>query len=497
MADGPSRSPAENVEVLVPMRDKLLRQWGKEDMVVAVARLHLGSALLKADRCEEAAVELKECLCRGIAVCGARSPQVLGPRRELASALLRLGRFPECLEQWRAIGKTYKRHGPRSDLAVAHRETGRVLQCLGNTEGALIEVATALEIHAEGQCAPRDVSATKFLMGTLYNLMARHEDALASFQEALRLSKEGGAEETEVVAQYFAIGTTLIDMRRHPEALEAFTEAHGLCTSTKTSEAFKSMIESQLAHVRQRLGLASAEEALEAHGRAAVAAAWMPECTRTGTSVLQAMLLRDAGRLDEAEAHLRKVLASAATDALRGAVLSLLGTVLAASGRFDEAVAVHEESLALVRAAHGEGDFNLASSYANYGGTLRLAGRLEESEEMLRRGMDICASSCAAPKAALTAHLNMTLGEVHLARRDLGAAMGAFREAWGPFADPQDRVRVGLRLGDVYTLRLRYLDGLALYSEAEALAKQHGLDAMTEQARSRTSLVVEKLTTGA
>ena len=155
---------------------------------------------------------------------------------------------------------------------------------------------------------------------------------------------------------------------------------------------------------------------------------------------------QQAGRLDDAEAVYRKLLADDPADA---DAWHLLGTVAAARRHWDDAVAHIERALALSPA-------NPIYS-ANLAETLRLAGKFAAAESTCRRGLQSNPSF---------AQLWNTLGCVLLARRQLIEAVTAFRRAVS--CDPQHLMAMlncGTTLYDLGELD----QALAAYEAALAL----------------------------
>ena len=143
--------------------------------------------------------------------------------------------------------------------------------------------------------------------------------------------------------------------------------------------------------------------------------------------------LQAEGRLDEAVAQYRQVLALTPDDALAH---SNLGTALAAQGRLDEAVGHYERALALV-----PGD---ADTHSNLGNALLSLGRPDEGVASMRRALDIDPGSAEAHAAlGIALHDGGELDDtiVHLRRAiDLGVVSAELHNRLGIALGSQGRL---------------------------------------------------------
>lgn len=194
--------------------------------------------------------------------------------------------------------------------------------------------------------------------------------------------------------------------------------------------------------------------------------------------------LQAQGRLDEAVAQYRQVLAATPDDALAH---SNLGTALAALGRLDEAVGHYERALAL---APGDAD-----AHSNLGNALLAAGRGDEGVASLRRALGIDPGSAEAHAAlGLALHERGELDDAaaHLRRAlELGAASAELRNRLGIVLGSQDRlaeaavefrralaldpehVDARANLGTALQMQGRLEEAVAQFREAMRIAPDH------------------------
>lgn len=166
----------------------------------AEIRLHLGQALLGADRVVEAAEEL--------ATAAALDPQQTGAWLGLADAHSRLGEQQEALAALRAGQKA------QPGEAVFWREEARLLRILGRSSKARQAIAVAIELQ------PTDA----FLRAGMSELLweeRRPEEALDELRRAIELDGEN--------PRYWnALGQRLGELGRFSEAEPAFRRAASL-----------------------------------------------------------------------------------------------------------------------------------------------------------------------------------------------------------------------------------------------------------------------------
>lgn len=157
-----------------------------------------------------------------------------------------------------------------------------------------------------------------------------------------------------------------------------------------------------------------------------------------------AQLLYYEGNLAEAEAPLRDLLAreralNAGVQTKReGVILNALGAVLRLTRRFDEAMTVQVEALALRKIVEGESSLAAAESHNNIGAIHFGAGRFEDAIRSHQNAMDIRVARLRPGHPLLLASsLNLGLslqrvGQVEKALPMLRLAVDGWEAAYGP-----------------------------------------------------------------
>jgi tetratricopeptide (TPR) repeat protein len=120
-----------------------------------------------------------------------------------------------------------------------------------------------------------------------------------------------------------------------------------------------------------------------------------------------------------------------------GAALQALGQVLAMQGKYTDAIATFERSLALIRREYGERHPHVASALGNLGAAFGQAGRIDRSRELQEEAIRIRTATMGAehPDNA-TAHLNLAntlleTGQLDEARRHIGRALEMYERTYG------------------------------------------------------------------
>jgi tetratricopeptide (TPR) repeat protein len=121
-----------------------------------------------------------------------------------------------------------------------------------------------------------------------------------------------------------------------------------------------------------------------------------------------------------------------------GAALQALGQVLAMQGEYDDAIAMFERSLALIRREYGDRHPHVASALGNLGAAFGQAGDIERSRELQEEAIRIRSATMGPdhPDNA-TAYLNLAntlleTGRLDDARRHAARALAMYERTYGP-----------------------------------------------------------------
>lgn len=221
------------------------------------------------------------------------------------------------------------------DLTGVQANLGRALLALGQSGDAVAE----LEKVAERQ--PALVEA-QINLAWAYLGVKRVGDALAAAQRAVAL------EPGSALARY-ALGSALLAHRRHDEAAEQFRAC--VKQDPKNIAAWNNLGTLQLLAGR-------ADQAVQAYESALAAAQASASGLPGGLRFNYAQALGQLGRLDQAAAQYRQVIAQ---EPKRAEAHWFLGQILQQQGQLPEAIAAYRQALGLAQAS---GDSDLAAQAA-------------------------------------------------------------------------------------------------------------------------------------
>jgi len=237
-------------------------------------------------------------------------PQSLALRRELASVLVRLGRYESALEQAGALGELAP---GRADAALA---LGEIHAARGDDEGALAAYERALDREASLLAAM--IGKSRALLG-----LGRAEDAVAAFRRWRERHDAGGVESA------LAFAGLLLRTDRQREAAAQYDQV--LARDPDNREALNNR-----AWLAQTLG---EPEAIELARRAA--SQWPRDAAVLDTA---GWIMLENGELEQALWYLRDALAREADEPR---IQLHLAAALAASGEREQAGALLREVLAM------------------------------------------------------------------------------------------------------------------------------------------------------
>jgi eukaryotic-like serine/threonine-protein kinase len=211
----------------------------------------------------------------------------------------------------------------------------------------------------------------------------------------------------------------------------------------------------------------------------------------------QAIALYGVGEMTDAEARFKELLTlqrSIYTEPhdIIAATLGSYAAVLSNAGKTDEAVSVHKESQAMLRAVYGPDHEQLVISHSQLGVAYARAFRLEESEVELRKAVAICTRTGMENVSCTRAHNN--LGKTYYrqkrfpeAREQIAAAALRYRQIHG-----DDHVNVGIALSslaDVVLAERDFDESLKLSERALAIMESNGMSGSRDGILMRTTLV--------
>ncbi|MFG0320603.1 MAG: tetratricopeptide repeat protein [Planctomycetota bacterium JB042] len=335
----------------------------------------------------------------------------------------------------RAVRECVERFGPDDERtldAESHligelcRDPARLSEGLERGEAALARADATL-----GPAHPFSVRMRLLLADR--QVETAPDVAEARVRECLDHLRAGRAgERADLVRARLAHGRILHRLGRWPEAeeglragLEDAERLFGPGASTtnraraELADVLAGLQRFEEAEALQRTAL-SAHERLLGNGH---------EATLTMRSNL-AITLRRAGKLDEAETLARRVRetrrATGAPPMDRADSLDVLATILVDRGRFDAALAAHEEALSICEAELGEDHPRTASQLFNLASCLRNAGRVREAIPVLERVLAIDRRQLGATHPHVANDL-VGLGRAYLATEEFERAIESFR----------------------------------------------------------------------
>jgi serine/threonine protein kinase/tetratricopeptide (TPR) repeat protein len=115
-----------------------------------------------------------------------------------------------------------------------------------------------------------------------------------------------------------------------------------------------------------------------------------------------------------------------------GTILTTLGNVDVAAGRYADAIKTYRRSLAIREAASGKVDKSLSATLINLSNALTLQGEFAEAIDVALRAVEIIEKTYPPGHPALAHSLNI-LGEAHRGAKNYGVAEATFRRAIGMF----------------------------------------------------------------
>ncbi len=308
----------------------------------------------------------------------------------------------ESIELWREHDD---RHA-RAQLASALCNLGDVLMWKGENDLAEERLRESLEIGREAfeEDDPRLVGTLRAL-GDALLIRDRPEEALPYRREALaRVRENPRATPKHLAVMLGALGSCYLQLQDYgpadgplTESLEVFRRDVG-----GPDPGFATTL-SNLATLRTHQGRFEESEALFEEALAMSRALFADELdhstltTQANLAALKLHRARATGSRELMETALEEYLQAAAefdrmlTPAHPRTlqVRASIGVILRELGRYDEAVALYEETLPLYRSSYGEGDIYTASGHLGLGECLLELGNASRAVEELQRALDI------------------------------------------------------------------------------------------------------------
>ena len=282
----------------------------------------------------------------------------------LGLALRRRADYEGAIKQFVKADALWAKAGSQ-DRKLALTSWGEALRMLGQWPQAEDKFRQAIEIDPEFAVA-RDG------LGLVLQAKANYDAATEQFAKADALwAKAGSQDRKNVLANW---GETLRLLARFADAEEKFRQALS--------------IEPDFAVAVNGLGLAlqgqaKHEAAAEQFARAEALFAKVASKDRKFALVNWGETLRLLGRLQDAEAKLRRALR---IDPRHAAAICQLGLVLHGQARYQAAINQFAKADALWASANAK---ERRLSLADWGATLRILGRLPQAEEKFRQAIDI------------------------------------------------------------------------------------------------------------
>lgn len=405
-----------------------------ETEATAVARERamraVGEALVEQRRLDDAVVVLEESFRRTRGRLGSEALHTAYAERALAQALNHSGRHEEALVHDEHVLEVYRRLLPPEhiELALHHISLGTTYDWLDRTEDSIVSYRRGIAM-LERLLGPEHTQLADPLnnLAVVYAMADRFEEALPPIERAVAIRRAtvpwGHSWLAFTLSQYSGI---LSGLDRLDESTAVATEMLEMLRANDPDDP----------NVPRALNRLAVDELRR--GRPQVA----------------------ADRFAEVFAAADRI-GIAADDPRRLSWLSNASLADLELGRFSEARARLEESLAGRRAQGGEERADFASALSPWGTLLRLEGELDAAIEAHRRSIELVESNRGAGHAQAEA-ARLELAQDLLARRasgDLDAAVAAaeaVRERWTA-AGPADRLRV--LDADLVVARCRLLRG--------------------------------------
>ncbi|MFC5668101.1 tetratricopeptide repeat protein [Kitasatospora misakiensis] len=435
------------------------RRGGAED--AARLMVHLGSALLKLRRFDEAVTVLSEA--RSILEGLGDSEGAAAGANALGSALAGLRRFGEAVDALTYAADLSRRLGDRRREAGALLNTGGVLHELRRFEEAA-ETHTRLVAVYRGLGDPHGEAAALNNLGLDLRELRRFEESVEVAERSVRVHREIGDPHGEAMA-LANHGLALFAVRRFGEAARAQSSA---------AEVFRDLADPS--REAETLGVLTAtlrelrrfDEAVDVGGRAVALHREVGDRYGEATaSVNLAHVLHDVRRVEESADACARAAASFAELGDRhgeGAALTGLGIALGTAGRPAEAVDAATRGVAAYRAVgdrRGE-----AIALANVGAVLRGTERSAEAVALCGEAVSILRELGDRHGEATAL---MTLG-VALEQSDRAVeAIEAVRRAVELFrtsADLRGEARASFTAGRLLAEAERYEEAVAVLTAA-------------------------------
>jgi len=453
LADGSETEAGQRLAAAVDA----FREAAREEPEIGALRVHLGSALSAAGKRLEAVTEYIEAV-------------LLDPSRAdvalpAATELLDRDVIERLAKPLRKLGKQKWIAGLDADATATHRFLARVAAAAGDDEAAETHWRTIVERDSADLVAVEQLSIALCGLG-------RSDEAVALVKAAV--TRATTDEQTGRLR--LALGEALAAAGRGVEA------EHVLVEATRTDGAHRAPALLALANTLRERGTAA-----EAFARSLQAEAAMPDGSagRIRAVVLQAQLLLDMGRAEEADEASARALSAAPTDL--DAIAARVRTLVATGRDADQAqrlargylrvrpreVAGHRMLVDALKAGQRPGA-EIAAAMANLADLAPASDQAALRLELARAHLDAdeLDQAEAALAAAATVDPTGAPGRERLRgeltrRRDRRAA-----EALGPDDDPGVRVHawaavVAASPGDA-TARLRHAEALRAQSAPAA-----------------------------
>jgi tetratricopeptide (TPR) repeat protein len=330
---------------------------------------------------------------------------------------------------------------------------------------------------------------------------ARPEDVLVHQRRAVQLAEQAGVSELRLASMYNNLAGTLAETGQFEEALQRAQQARLTWErSLGTQHHRVAVAMAMLGYIHDQRG--DAREALQWYERGyeQIVRELGPDNLHSvglldNLAISQAML----GRLEPAEANMRKVLALR-REALGAENIDVarahrnLGVLLSRSGRHQDALTEQQRALAITERALGPDNAQVASSLEEVANVLEKLGRHAEALPMRDQALVVRERVYGPDHASLTTpvgNLAHNLLEVGQLDRALTAANRALLLADDPAVVPVDRAYTRIVLASVLSERGEELERVRdLFERAQAalndeeapterellerLAKRHG-----------------------
>ncbi|MEU4544725.1 FxSxx-COOH system tetratricopeptide repeat protein [Nonomuraea dietziae] len=323
---------------------------------------------------------------------------------------------------------------------------GRYLTTRASFERAARLFETSLTLLRRAGGSDADLAAVLTEQGKLLEVVGDLEGAIAAQEQALTLAEGAfGPDHPGVAYVLKRLGDVLVCQRRLPEARRTLERGHGILASRDDADG------RELARIGRDLGFAA-----WLAGDLTSAQQWLTRSLTASRSLLDpghpdvahslsglGLVLQDAGRREEAiklqEQALSLLVAVYGEEHPEVAhTLDKLGYALRLVGRYDEARLSHERALAILEACYGPGHGEVGMPLTNLGLVYQEIGDHDVAQEHQERAMGVFSTVFGPdhPHAQLGARrLGMARllgGRVVEARELLESAVTGTERALGP-----------------------------------------------------------------